>query len=415
MRSHDELRQLIEARKEEAISLCCDLIRIPSVNPPGDPAEITDYICSFLSRHGIPYEILSGDEKTPNIVATIGNENGKSLILNGHSDVVPVGNLEKWDFEPFSGEIENGRILGRGASDMKSGLAGLLFSMAVIADEKIDINGKIILTVVPDEEVSGSWGTKWLVESGSVKGDAALVAEPTGYFNCEIGQKGCCWIKLSVEGVPAHGSLSPFVGKNAIVKLLKVLEGINKIREIVPRYSDDIAEVMEQSREMAKRLLAAKGAQSALNHCTVNIGKINGGTKVNMVPDHAEAEIDVRIPLGVTCEMVEEKLIEIINESGVDGVDYTLTWRSEPNCTDPKAEIVEAVAQNVYEVWKEPLNRTYQWASSDARFFRYAGIHTLQYGPANLEGVHAYNETVDVQDYINAVKIYLCAITDYLK
>ena len=104
----------------------------------------------------------------------------------------------------------------------------------------------------------------------------------------------------------------------------------------------------------------------------------------------------------------------IIREAGVEGVTYDFGWKSEPNSTPQNAEIVEAVAKNVEDVWKESLNRTYQWASSDARFFRYAGIPTLQYGPANLEGVHAYNETVDVQDVVNAAKVYIGAITDYL-
>ena len=204
------------------------------------------------------------------------------------------------------------------------------------------------------------------------------------------------------------------MGDNAIVKLLKVLSQIERIRDIVPRYSDEVARVMEESREMGKRLLSAKGAHHVLNHCSVNIGRITGGTKVNMVPDYAEAEVDIRIPLGVSTEMVEEQVIRILKEVGVSGVTYSFSWRSEPNSTDQKAEIVEAVARNVQEVWGEPLNRTYQWASSDARFFRYAGIPALQYGPANLEGVHAYNETVDVEDAVNAAKIYICAMTDYL-
>ena len=133
-----------------------------------------------------------------------------------------------------------------------------------------------------------------------------------------------------------------------------------------------------------------------------------------MVPDHAEAEVDIRIPLGVTTAMVEDAVDLIIREAGVEGVTYDFGWKSEPNSTPQNAEIVEAVAKNVEDVWKESLNRTYQWASSDARFFRYAGIPTLQYGPANLEGVHAYNETVDVQDVVNAAKVYIGAITDYL-
>ena len=408
------LKELVEERKEELLDLCCRMIQIPSVNPPGEVEEIVGFICNYLEKHGISWEIIRPTSDTPNIVAKMGNPDGRVLVLNGHCDVVPPGNLEKWDFNPFCGEIRNGKILGRGTSDMKTGLAGLLFVMGILSDEKIDLGGQIVLTVVPDEEVSGAWGSKWLVESGTIKGDACLIAEPTGYFNCEIGQKGSCWIKLSVNGTPAHGSLSPFVGDNAIVKLMRVLERLDKIRDIVPRYDEETARVMEESRTMAERLLEAKGARHVLNHCTVNFGKINGGTKVNMVPDHAEAEVDIRIPLGVTTAMVEDAVDLIIREAGVEGVTYDFGWKSEPNSTPQNAEIVEAVAKNVEDVWKESLNRTYQWASSDARFFRYAGIPTLQYGPANLEGVHAYNETVDVQDVVNAAKVYIGAITDYL-
>ena len=104
----------------------------------------------------------------------------------------------------------------------------------------------------------------------------------------------------------------------------------------------------------------------------------------------------------------------ILHEVGLEGITYTLAWKSEPNSTPENAEIVNLIAQGVEEVWGEKLSRTYQWASSDARIFRYAGIPTIQYGPANLEGIHAYNETVDVQDVVNATKIYVCAIVDYL-
>lgn len=411
---HEELRSLVENKKEDLLNLCCEMIRIPSVNPPGEMDEMVAYLCAYLEQHGILYEVVKGKETTPNIIARLGKKNGRVLLLNGHCDVVPVGNLDNWDFDPFCGEIRDGKILGRGTSDMKTGLAGLIFAMGLLADNNVPLDGELVLTIVPDEEVSGEFGTKWLVESGAVHGDACLIAEPTGYFNCEIGQKGCCWLKLAATGEPAHGSLAPFVGDNAITKLMKVLNRIETIRDITPRYDDETAAVMEKSREMAKRLIKRKGAQHVLNHCTVNIGKISGGTKVNMVPDFAEAEVDVRLPLGVTCEMVEEQVIRVIKESGVSGVTYSFGWHSEPNSTSDKEEIVEIVAKHVEEVWGEPLNRTYQWASSDARFFRYAGIPTLQYGPANLEGIHAYNETVDVQDVINAAKIYICTMVDFL-
>ena len=412
--THDELRSLVEIKKDDLLNLCSDIIRIPSVNPPGDTDEMVQFICDYLKSHNIEYEIASGDGKTKNILARLGKKGGRVLILNGHCDVVPVGNLDRWDFDPFCGDIKDGKILGRGTSDMKGGLTGLLFAMGLLADNNIDLNGEVLLTVVPDEEAFGQGGTKWLVESETVTGDACLIAEPTGYYNCEIGQKGTCSIKLMAHGTPAHGSLAPFIGDNAICKLLAVLNKVDCIRDIVPVMDDGTARVMEQSRELAKRLIKAHGAQQVLNHCTVNIGKISGGTKVNMVPDYAEAEIDVRLPLGVSCDMVEERLIRILHEVGLEGITYTLAWKSEPNSTPENAEIVNLIAQGVEEVWGEKLSRTYQWASSDARIFRYAGIPTIQYGPANLEGIHAYNETVDVQDVVNATKIYVCAIVDYL-
>ena len=315
--THDELRSLVEIKKDDLLNLCSDIIRIPSVNPPGDTDEMVQFICDYLKSHNIEYEIASGDGKTKNILARLGKKGGRVLILNGHCDVVPVSNLDRWDFDPFCGDIKDGKILGRGTSDMKGGLTGLLFAMGLLADNNIDLNGEVLLTVVPDEEAFGQGGTKWLVESGTVTGDACLIAEPTGYYNCEIGQKGTCSIKLMAHGTPAHGSLAPFIGDNAICKLLAVLNKVDCIRDIVPVMDDETARVMEQSRELAKRLIKAHGAQQVLNHCTVNIGKISGGTKVNMVPDYAEAEIDVRLPLGVSCDMVEERLIRILHEVGL--------------------------------------------------------------------------------------------------
>ena len=132
MQKHQYLVSLMEDRKEELLKLCSDLIKIPSVNPPGEMEAITSFICRYLEEHHISYEVLYPTPTTPNIVATLGRKGGRRLILNGHSDVVPPGNLEKWEFDPFSGEIRDGKIFGRGASDMKCGLAGLLFSMGVL-------------------------------------------------------------------------------------------------------------------------------------------------------------------------------------------------------------------------------------------------------------------------------------------
>lgn len=109
--THDELRSLVEIKKDDLLNLCSDIIRIPSVNPPGDTDEMVQFICDYLKSHNIEYEIASGDGKTKNILARLGKKGGRVLILNGHCDVVPVGNLDRWDFDPFCGDIKDGKYL----------------------------------------------------------------------------------------------------------------------------------------------------------------------------------------------------------------------------------------------------------------------------------------------------------------
>ena len=134
MHDHKKLYELVESRRDQLLEVCSDLIRIPSVNPPGDVEDIVSYIAKFLETHDIRCRVVRPVESAPNIIAELGDpSSGKKLILNGHCDVVPVGNLDKWDFDPFSGEIRDGKIHGRGASDMKCGLAGLLFAMGLLA------------------------------------------------------------------------------------------------------------------------------------------------------------------------------------------------------------------------------------------------------------------------------------------
>jgi succinyl-diaminopimelate desuccinylase len=409
-----QLWELMDKEHEQLVKLCSDLIAINSENPPGHMEEITKFIGAYLQNQAIKYEILRPRADRPNIIARVGKPGGKTLILNGHSDVVPVGDLAKWDFDPFSGEVAHGKILGRGTSDMKGGIAGILFAAAMIQSHHIDLDGEVILTIVPDEEISGDQGTKWLVETYGLHADACLVAEPTDINNCEIGQRGSLWLKMTAVGATAHGSLSPYAGDNAIVKLLQVIDRLDEIKELTAAYPQTIKPVMEESKKMAALKLNNPEAANVLDHITINIGTIHGGIKTNVVPDQAQAEIDIRIPIGITTDQVLAKLEAILRDLGVTGITYEHPWRSEPNYTEATTAIVNTVAQNVRAVSGIQLARTYQWASSDARYFRYAGIPTMQYGPSNTEGIHSYNETVDVADLITAAKVYAGTIIDFL-
>ena len=410
--TRQEIWNLIDERQDELLKLCSEMIQIPSINPPGDVENIVRYIKKYLEDCGIGYEVVGASEDKPNILARYGTPDGKTVVFNGHCDVVPVGEEEKWDFPPFSGKIKNGEMLGRGTSDMKCGLGAAMFAIALFAKEGIQLSGDVLLTVVPDEETGGTYGTKWLKENGYLKGDWGIVAEPTGMGNIEVGQKGTMGMNLYATGKTAHGSLNPYVGENAIEKLVSLLPQMYQLREMQSTLSGELAVVMEESKKRCKRIQKAEGVETIMDHVTVNLGTIQGGVKRNMVPDMAMAELDVRVPIGVTHEAVIEKVNEIIKKSGIEGVYATYENPKGGNYVSVNDPIVKTTQNCVKELLGIECTATYQWASSDTRYFREAGIATIQYGPSNSVGIHNYNETVDVADIITACKIYAAIILE---
>ncbi len=172
---------------------------------------------------------------------------------------------------------------------------------------------------------------------------------------------------------------------------------------------------MAASKNLARSLLPVAGAEEVLDHVTCNLGIIRGGTKINMVPERAELDLDFRLPIGLSSERLLKELDKLVKRTLGDAGSIEVLWRSEANYTDPGERIVRVVADNIEGVLGRQATATFQWASSDARYFRNAGIPTLQYGPANLDGIHGYNENVDVEDVINSAKVYLGAIVDYLR
>ena len=158
--TREEIYELAKSKSGELIKLVSDLIRIPSENPTGTQREVVDFVKNYLTEAGIPCEEVSCNPEYPCVLAKIGSDEGFSVILNGHVDVVPAGDRDQWDFDPFSGEVTDKLILGRGTSDMKAGVAGLLFAMKILAESKAELNGNIRLHIVSDEESGGEYGSR---------------------------------------------------------------------------------------------------------------------------------------------------------------------------------------------------------------------------------------------------------------
>ena len=413
--TRQELHALAKEKSGELVQLVSDLIRIPSENPTGTQRDVVDFVEKYLTDAGIDYEEVGENPDFPCIVAKMGTDEGFSVILNGHLDVVPAGDRSQWDFDPFSGTVTDKHILGRGTSDMKAGVAGLLYAMKILKEANAPLKGNIRLHLVSDEESGGEYGSTWLCENGyAAHADACLIAEPTSSNDIEIGQKGGLHIILKAAGKSAHGSLGGFKGDNAILKMAKVLDKLPRLTTIEGHFKDSQLHALENSIRSTEEKVGEKGVGEVIRHVSANVGIIQGGTRHNMVPDYCEAIVDVRLPIGVDHKEIEDMMARIVAECGVDGITYDMLWKSEGNYTDEDAVIVQTVKKNAEAVWGIEVVPAYQWASSDARAYRAEGIPTIQYGPANTEGIHSYNENVDIEDVVNAGQIYVLSLCDML-
>jgi len=405
-----------ELEKEKIVKLASDLIKIPSENPPGDVRGIMSFIEGWLRDNKVNnIKILSADPTRPNVIAEVGKGN-PILILNGHADVVPVGDRSRWEFDPFSGEVKDGFLLGRGASDMKSGVAGIMYAISLAKEIEDKLKGTVRLIIVPDEETGGKFGSHWLLNEHRdlLIGDGCIIAEPSdsGNGGATIGQKGNLWVKFIAKGRSAHGSLAPYAGDNAILKLMRIIQRADRIRAIKSVIPDDARDVMEISKEHIAKSYNNPEIVNVLDHVTVNIGMIKGGDAPNIVPPVAEMIWDMRVPIGIKTEEVINVLREIIKEE--NGIEIEIIERGEPNYTKTSSKIIQTLRENLKEIQNKDLVLTYQWASSDARFFRIAGTPTVQFGPSVSEGIHSFNEKVKVEDIVAATKIYIGVIIDFL-
>lgn len=405
----------VEARRDELIELCSQLIKIPSENPPGDSTEISQFITDYLVQFDLKTEWYESNDKMFNLVSSIGKDDGKHLIYCGHTDVVPAGDLSKWDFDPFSGEVKDGWLLGRGASDMKAGLGGLIFVFGLLKKLNIELPGKLTLAIVPDEETGGEFGVPWLLEKGIVHGDGCLIAEPSSPLNPTIGQKGSYWFELEVFGEPGHGSLSPIAGNNAIVDAIAAIEKIRTLWDLEINLPVEVQPLIEVSkRYMRETEKDREKFQPVLERITVNIGTIQGGTKSNVIPESCKVQVDCRLPFGVTRDEVTAFLHKELDELGIRYEIRPFGFRSHANYTAANDPVCKAIVDNISQVTGKEAYGVMQWASSDARHFRDYNIPVLQYGPAYLPSIHGYNEKVQVEDIVRCAKVYIAAVIDFL-
>ena len=271
--------------KKELVKFLQKLVQINSENPPGNESKIANYIKGFLSSNNIDSEIVRLEEGRDSLVAKIPGKEERNITFCGHMDTVRV-KKEYWSKPPFQGLIENSRMYGRGTSDMKGGLAAMLYASVLLKRRGIIPEKTVQLALTADEE----WkyrGAKNLVNGGYFdKTDFLIITEPSN-LKVSTGEKGELWIKVRFYGKSAHGS-TPEVGVNTIIP------GSDFIINIIEKYE----KIFEKDPFWGKTSL--------------NIGQFHGGIQVNIVPNYSEIQLDFR----VISEEDKEKVIELVRKTG---------------------------------------------------------------------------------------------------
>ena len=388
------------------------LIAAPSPNPPGDTRAVAATAAALI-RDAIPeaeVEILVSEPGIANVVARVkGVRPGRRVVFNGHLDTYPVGDHASWTRDP-AGELVGDRLYGRGAADMKGGIAASMVALAALAEIAGDWAGEAVLTLGGDEESMGPAGTRWLMDHvPHAVGDAVIIGDAGSPRVLRFGEKGFLWVEIEQDGKPAHGA-HVHLGDNAIDRLRAALDKLSALTGLPVVPPPAITQAIAASLAISEPL-AGMGEADTLGRLTVNLGRIEGGTSPNLVPSRATAALDIRVPVGLSLEDVERALADALTGPGLR---HRVLRRFAPNFTPPASELVTVCAAAAREVTGQDVAVNMRVGGSDARWFRMAGLPTVVYGPTPY-GMGGPDEYVMVAELDQVARVHALTAFDLLR
>jgi len=406
----------VDASKDHAIKFLQDMVAIPSVT--GDEAAIQKHMSGYLRDIGLEVDMWETDwealkkhpgyrpvdrgyEGRPNIVAKLkGTGGGRSLLLNGHTDVIPVGNGEGWSDNPWSAKIENGRIYGRGSCDMKSGVASHVLAVQYLKELGLTPKGDVLINIVIDEEVSGHGTLDTVIRGYSA--DAGISGETS-----DLGVQPACigriWFQIDVEGKPA-GIQQRYMGISAIELGYKIVKAVQELED--------------------HRVATVKHPlyPSAIDSLPCIIGSFQAGNYPSAFPASAVLKGSIGTVPGEDHEGVKQSLVKKIAEVAAQDpwmkdhppVVRFVGYDAEASEIPVNHPIVDIVSRTYTEVTgKQPVISGRQGAA-DTRFLnKYADTPTVIFGPGSTAIMHANDEYVSIDDYLAAIKVMALSIYDW--
>lgn len=379
------IMNIMNIEKQDVIPILKKLIRINTVNPPGFTSEAIKYLTDYFNEIGIETRIQEYGEKRANIIAEYG-EGEKTIILTGHLDTVPAGDESKWKFPPFSGTEQDGKIYGRGSTDMKGAIAAYVAVMTLLKKSNVKLNKKIIFLGTSDEELNMD-GSLFAKNKGIMKGcEFVVIGEPTE-LKIGVAEKGTLWIKIKIEGKSAHGS-TPHLGISAIEAAVEL---IPKLKEILPTFEHNI-----------------------LGKSTLNIGKITGGTVVNVVPELCEIECDFRLVAAELRDEIKEKFNEVLNKFNQENearASFTIAHELPAIEMKEDSAFLDDLKNRAKEAGAEEIIGV-NYGTDGAMLVPDYGTPFVIMGPGKLDQLHVTNEYTEIDEVITYANIVYEAIID---
>lgn len=408
----ETLSNRIRGTTEALLDLTRRLVATPSENPPGDTRAIAQAIAEVLRPvEGVELDLPCAVSPIVNVVARVkGNRPGRRLIFNGHLDTYPVGNPDAWSVDPFVGEVREDRLYGRGVADMKGGIACSIWAFMMLAELREAWSGELVLVLAGDEETMGCHGTQYLLETvPHTSGDAMICGDAGSPLIPRFGEKGMLWLVLEATGKSAHGA-HVHMGESAIDRMIAAMVELIKLRDEPVVTPPVLADLIERAKGLSEQE-SGQGEARTLQTVTVNFGIVSGGSAPNLIADYAKANVDIRVPAGVTLDQLQSRIAALLDPM------ESVTWRIErcieANWTSPDDEIVQLVANNCRSVLNHDIFVNMRVGASDSRLYRRHGVPTVVCGltPHNMG---APDEFVSVTELFALAEIHGLTALDFL-
>lgn len=388
--------------REQTANLLRELVRIPSPNPPGDSRDIAAFLSQTLKERGFYPRQFKVEENHVSVVTRIeGSGGGRSLILNGHIDTVPIGDRDKWTVDPLGGELINGRIFGRGATDCKSGVTAMIIAAEAIRKADASLRGDVILAMVGGEETLSDKGTGYLLKEGWLNADAGVVAEPTTLpfedhstqpLQIFTASRGMVLLEIAATGRAVHAKIA-HLGVNAIEKMSKIVLALQQSK-FEPYLEHPLC-----------------------GRPSINVGLISGGTSPNVVPDLCVITLNRNIVPGENTAAVIEDMKGIIEklkeEDNALNATTKITLKEDPVEISQNESIVTVLNQGIEAAFGVKANIGGMIGVNDSRLLIRKGIPTVVCGPGITTQSHNIDEYVEIDAIVNAAKAYALLMTRF--